>query len=157
DVGSTRKASTAPATRTKPMTARAVDRPRVAADVSATSDASAATTAAPIEPAEPPPSKVSKQDSVEVATVALSKVVTALFDSLTGDAPTVPVQTPAVWTLAAAARRELPAASTSLVRPADPVANSLTAGTTPAAVTAPKVVAIEQTAPLAFLQQLPVV
>src|SRR5438445_1466569 len=72
DVGSTRKASTAPATRTKPTTVRTVDRPPVKADVSAPSDASAATTAAPIEPAEPPPSKVSKQDSVAVATVALS-------------------------------------------------------------------------------------
>src|SRR5207245_143944 len=50
DVGSTRKASTAPATRTKPTTVRAVDRPPVTADVSATSDASAATPAAAAAP-----------------------------------------------------------------------------------------------------------
>jgi ABC-2 type transport system ATP-binding protein len=146
DVRSTSKASTAQATRTKPTTVRTVDRPPATADVSALS-----------EPAEPPQPKVSKQDPAEVATVALSKAVSALFDSFTGDAPTAPVQSPAVWTLAAATRRELSAASTSLDRPADPVTNSLTAATTPAAVEAPKVFAIEQTAPLEFLQRLPVV
>jgi ABC-2 type transport system ATP-binding protein len=142
-VGSTRTASSASATRTEPTTSAP--------------DASATTASAPSEPAEPPQPKVPKPDPVAVATVALSKSVSTLFDSFTGDAPTVPVESPAAWTLAAAARRELSAASTSLDQPADPVTNSLTADATPAAAETPKVVAIEQTAPLAFLQQLPVV
>jgi ABC-2 type transport system ATP-binding protein len=150
DVGHPRKkgskasrpsASSASASRTEPTTS--------APAVSAT------TASEPSEPAEPAQPKVPKPDPV--ATVALSKAVSTLFDSFTGDAPTVPVQSPAAWTLAAAARRELSAASTSLDQPADPVTNSLIADTTPAAAQAPKVVAIEQTAPLAFLQQLPVV
>jgi len=151
DVASTIRASSVPARRTKPTTVQ-TDETSSAPDVSVT------TASAQTQPAEPPPSKVSTpQDPVAVATVALSKAVSALFDSFTGDAPTVPVQSPSAWTLAAAARRELTAASTSLDQPADPVTNSLTADANPGAAETPKVVAIEQTAPLAFLQRLPVV
>ena len=61
-----------------------------------------------------------------------------------------------MWTLAAAARREFSATTPSLDQPVNPSTNSLTVGDTLAAIEGPTV-AIEQTPPLAWLQQLPVV
>ena len=108
--------------------------------------------AEPIEPAIPKP-----QNSVEVATVAISRAVSTLLDPFAGDAPTAPIVSPAMWTLAAAARRELTAATTTVDQPADLATNSLVTETPLAAIEKPKVVAIEQIAPLAFLQQLPII
>jgi ABC-2 type transport system ATP-binding protein len=97
-----------------------------------------------VEPLQREPAP--KQDALEVASVALAKTVSAFLNPFAGDAPTVPapIASPVVWTMAAAARRELTAPATDTV---------------PAAITtteAPAVVAVEQTAPLAWLQQVPI-
>lgn len=114
-----------------------------------------ATARAVTEPQQPTATTpaATSQDPVELATVAISKAVSALFSPLADDAPATPAESAAMWTLAAAARRELTAAPDSQPA-ADPVTNSLT---TPAAGAEPAFVAIPQTAPLEWLQQLPVV
>ncbi len=152
-------ASVAVSAKPTPKVASA-DRPRPVTDVSQAPDADAPAVtiamvsppAEPIEPAIPKP-----QNSVEVATVAISRAVSTLLDPFAGDAPTAPIASPAMWTLAAAARRELTAATTTVDQPADLATNSLVTETPLAAIEKPKVVAIEQIAPLAFLQQLPII
>ena len=111
-----------------------------------------ATEQRPAAPTDPAP-----RDPVEVVTTALSTVVSALVNPAATDVPTAPIDSPAIWALAAAARREFAAATPSLAPAVDPVTNSLTTGATLAAIAQAPVVAIEQTPPLAFLQQLPVV
>ena len=95
-------------------------------------------------------------EAVEVVTTALTGVVSALVDPLAGDGPTAPVESAAMWTLAAASRREFSAPTPSLDRPINLSTNSLTTGATLAAAVGPTV-AIEQTPPLVWLQQLPFV
>lgn len=119
-------------------------KPKRATDAAATAPVSKQTATVDIadEPKAP-------QDPTELATAEVSKP---------DDAPAVPIEAPAMWTLAAAARREsLTASSTSLDRTADPATNSLTTESTPAAAVTTPVVAIPQTPPLAFLQHLPVI
>jgi ABC-2 type transport system ATP-binding protein len=96
------------------------------------------------------------QEPIEVVTTALTDLVSALFNPLAGDGPTAPVELAAMWTLAAAAQREFSATTPSVDQPVNPSTNSLIIGDTLAAVAGP-IVAIEQTPPLASLQQLPVV
>ena len=81
----------------------------------------------------------------------------ALFNPFAGDAPTAPIESPVMWTLAAAARRESLTSAPSLDQPTDAVPNSLSTVATPAATVEAPVVAIAQTPPLAWLQQLPIV
>ena len=120
-------------------------------------DAPAITITTVSQPAEPEVSTAPKpQKPAEVATVALSHAVSALLDPFADDAPTAPIASPVLWTMAAAARRELSAATTSVDQAADPATNSLVTQMPLAAIEEPKVVAIEQIAPLAFLQQLPI-
>ena len=83
------------------------------------------------------PTVTESQDQADVVTTALSTAERALFDPLADGAPTSPVESPAMLTLAAAARREAFAPR--------------------AAVELPAVIAIDQTPPLAWLQQLPVI
>jgi ABC-2 type transport system ATP-binding protein len=97
------------------------------------------------------------QNAIELVTTALSSAVVTVLNPSAGDAPPGPVESPAMWALAAAARREFTEATPRLEQAANPVTNSLTTGATLAATQAPAVVAVEQTAPLAFLQQLPVI
>lgn len=89
--------------------------------------------------------------------------------SADGDAPAEPPDSPATWAVLAAARRESFVESPALTSVADAVTTGQDAGTSeaaetaddaplPAATTHPaKVVAIAQTAPLEFLQRLPIV
>lgn len=147
------------AKRAKPVSVEASDKHSVitddtrapAADVSAVR-LSAVKTPEPQQvsiPAKP-------QDPIETASVALSSMVSALFDFSSGDAPTAPIASPVMWTLAAASRRELSAATPDAKQVASPVTNSLTTEAPLVAADAPAVVAIPQTAPLAWLQQIPV-
>ena len=96
-----------------------------------------------------------RQEPVEVVTTALSGAASAFFNPFADDAP-APVESAAMWTLAAAARREFSAKPPSLDQPVNHSTHSLTTGDTLAATGGP-VVAIEQTPPLGWLQQLPVV
>ena len=93
---------------------------------------------------------------VDVVTTAVSSAVNALFNPFAGGAPTAPMGSPVLWTLAAARRDSLSSAP-SLHQPTDPATNSLPTGATSAATVEPTVVAITQTPPLAWLQRLPVV
>ena len=85
-------------------------------------------------------------DPVAVVTTALSSAAGVRLNPFAGDAPTAPIESPVMWALAAAARRESLTSAPSLDRPADPEAT-----------VEPPVVAIAQTPPLAWLQQVPVV
>lgn len=112
--------------------------PTAEAMVSSVAD-TAAVTVEPVAEQQPTVSSA-PQETEQVVTTALSRVVSALFDPLAGDAPTGPVESPATWVLAAAARREFVDATQSLEQAANPAT----------------VVAVEQHPPLAFLQRLPV-
>ncbi|MGV0794192.1 S15 peptidase family protein [Mycolicibacterium sp. XJ1819] len=107
------------------------------------------TTTQPLRTVEPPEDAPPPEPTE--AAVVLTKAVSALLDPFAGDAPATPMASPAMWTMAAAARRELLAPAPNLDQPADPVTTSLTT-----LAEEPAVVAIEQTAPLAWLQQLPI-
>ncbi|MGX9789674.1 CocE/NonD family hydrolase [Mycobacterium sp. MMS18-G62] len=134
------------------------DQPDVVSDTEPTALAVTPTTStANVEVQQPAvTATTAPPDPVEVVTTAVSTVVNAFFNPFAGNAPTAPVESPLTWTMLAAARRESFATAPSLNKAASPVTNSLT---TDAAVptAAPAVVAIEQTPPLAFLQQLPVI
>lgn len=80
----------------------------------------------------------SATETPEVATQAISTVVSTLPSPSTGDEPASPMESAAMWTIAAAARRE------SFAAP-------------PAANATPAVVAIEQTPPLEWLQHVPII
>ncbi len=104
------------------------------------------------------------QDSANSMVVAISSLVTLLVSPFAGNAPAAPGELPAMWTLLAAARRETFGTSPTLSAVGDTATNALTtdaggAATLAASVAAaqPAVLAIEQTPPLAWLQQLPVV
>ena len=87
--------------------------------------------------AEPETTTVTKKQPNDAVNVAVSSLATALVSPFAGkdDEPTAPVDSPAIWTLAAAARREF------LV----------------AADEEPQVVAIPQTSLLTPLQYLPII
>lgn len=114
-------------------------------------------TVAVVEPVEPTQLKdaAPRPDPVETATVAVSQVVDALFGS-TGDDMPSPMGSAAMWTMAAAARRELADPSPDAEQPTAQVTTGLT-DTALAAVTAPQVIAIPQTPPLEFLQRIPLI
>lgn len=135
------------------------EQPHVVADTEPTASVTVAPTVQTktVEVQQPVvPTATVPQDPVEVATTAISTVVNVFLNPFAGNAPTAPVESPLTWTMLAAARRESFATAPSLNKAASVVTNSLT---TDAVVTpgTPTVVAIEQTAPLAFLQQLPVI
>jgi ABC-2 type transport system ATP-binding protein len=111
----------------------------------------------PVEIQQPvAPVATKPENPVEVVTTAISTVISAVLNPSAGNAPTAPVEAPLTWTMLAAARRESFATAPSLNKTASVVTNSLTAdAAVPTA--APAVVAIEQTAPLAFLQQIPII
>ena len=143
----TTRGSAAVVVRAKPVPQVATtDDPQAVTAVSqaAVADAPAVTIATVSAPSEPSESAIRKPQSPVEA-------VSTLLDPLAGDAPTAPLAAPAMWTMAAAARREL-SQTTSVDQTAGPVANSLTLSV----AQEPKVVAIEQTAPLEFLQHVPV-
>ena len=103
-------------------------------------------------------------DSAESMVVAISSLVTSLVSPFVGNAPAAPGELPAMWTLMAAARRETFGTSPTLSAVGDPATNGLTTDAGDAATLAtsvaaaqPAVLAIEQTPPLAWLQQLPLV
>ncbi len=104
------------------------------------------------------------QDSANSMVVAMSSLLTSLVSPVVGNAPAAPGELPAMWTLMAAARRETFGTSPTLSAVGDPATNGLTTDAGGAATKAtsvaaaqPAVLAIEQTPPLAWLQQLPVV
>ena len=154
-----------------------VDEPDVVADASPTPSAPAPSViplaAAVSRPAEGPQPAVSTapapQDSVEVVTAAISDVVNAFVNPFAGDAPAAPVESPLAWVLTAVARRESFGQTPAVDAVANPVTNGLITGAVvlaepdgnPSAALAasvqPAVVAIEQTPPLAWLQQVPVI
>ena len=121
-----------------------------------TADAPAGSVTIDVPQPEVPPSK-QPQDAVEVVTTALKSAVGPLFNPFAGDGPTAPFESPVMWTLAAAARREFVNSAPSLGQPTDAVPNSLSTVATPAAAVEAPVVAIAQTPPLAWLKQLPIV
>ncbi|MEO3761227.1 CocE/NonD family hydrolase [Mycobacterium sp. B14F4] len=140
-----------------------VEKPNGAAEVSTAPDVNAPVVTItavtpwvePPQPESPPP-----PDPVETATVALAQVVDALFGSTGEDTPS-PMESAAMWTMAAAARREL---ADSTPEPDQPAAHADTALTHAAAgevaageVATPQVIAIPQTPPLEFLQRIPVI
>ncbi len=131
-------------------------------DVSPTPTPTAEVAAVPVsavtevEPRQQVSTPTKPQDPVEIATVALSRAVSGLLNPTTDDTPTAPLESAAMFTLAAASRREL-TAPPDVDQAADPVTTSLTTDDSLAAADEPAVVAIEQTAPLAWLQQVPVI
>jgi ABC-2 type transport system ATP-binding protein len=92
------------------------DNPAAVTDVAQpVADAPAITITTVSQPAAPEVSTAPKpQNPVEVASVALSQAVSALLDPFAGDAPTAPIASPVMWTMAAAARREMSSATTSV-------------------------------------------
>ena len=99
---------------------------------------------------------VAKPDPIEQASVALAKTVSSFLNPFAGGGPSTPppIASPVLWTMAAASRREIGSQTTELAPPADEVANSLTVDS--AAADTPTVVAIEQKAPLEWLQHIPI-
>jgi ABC-2 type transport system ATP-binding protein len=132
-----------------------VTKPAVKADIAGApekSEAAVDTSPSPtIETAAvttPTPATVTKpQDPIHLVTVAVAKAFDELLHPTADGAPTSPVQAPAMWTLAAAARRESLTPSVGLAKTADVASPSISE----------PVVAIPQTPPLAFLQHLPVI
>src|SRR6478609_4276545 len=115
--------------------------------------------------AEPETTTVAKKQPNDAVSVAVSSLVTALVSPFAGrdDEPTAPADSPAVWTLAAAARREFLGSTPALDKEADPSTNGLVTANvaTMAAMLAddeePQVVAIPQGSLLTPLQYLPVI
>ncbi|SEH73110.1 ABC-2 type transport system ATP-binding protein [Mycolicibacterium rutilum] len=138
-------------TETEPKTT-VVDAPRAVADVASApaDDAPVVTISAVTAPVEQPRPKDPPPDPVEVATVAVSQAVNALFGSTGEDTPS-PMESAAAWTMAAAARRELADPTTESDEPATRTTTALTDAATP------QVIAIPQTPPLEFLQHIPVI
>lgn len=130
--------------------AAVADPPRELTEVSTppAQDAPVVTIAA-VDPAPEPPAK-QPPDPVESATVAVVEAVNALFGSTGEDTPS-PMESAAMWTMAAAARRELADPAPESDQPAAPI------NTTLADAAAAQVIAIPQTPPLEFLQHLPVI
>jgi ABC-2 type transport system ATP-binding protein len=113
--------------------------------------------------AEPETTALTKKQPNDAVSVTVSSLVTALVSPFAGkdDDPTAPVDSPAIWTLAAAARREF-LGSVPALDEADRATNGLVADhVTLAAVVAadeaPQVVAIPQTSLLTPLQHLPII
>ena len=107
---------------------------------------------------------VAPQDSVDSTVVTTSHLLTSFVSPFVGNAPAAPGGLPAMWTLLAAARRETFGTSPTLGAVGDPATNGLTTDAGGVATLAksvaaaqPPVLAIEQTPPLAWLQQLPLV
>ena len=133
-----------------------------AVEPSASTTAVAVTRAAVVEPET---TAVTKKQPNDAVSVAVSSLVTALVSPFAGkdDEPTAPIDSPAIWTLAAAARREFLGSVPALDKEADPATNGLVADNvaTLAAVVAadeePQVVAIPQRSLLTPLQYLPVI
>ena len=113
---------------------------------------------------EPAAATVAEPDPGDPVTVAISSVVSALYNPYADTAPTAPVDSPAEWALLAAARRDFGTArildtgvgqvtTNSLVTadadPFDPVAEL--------AQSAATVVAIDQPPLLGWVQQVPIV
>ena len=109
--------------------------PLAAADV----PEAAETARAEPQPA-PQPASAAADNVIEMA----SPVAPDALAESPAEVPTEPAAAPAVWTLAAAARRELTGDSFSVAQAADADPDS------------PSVMAIEQVAPLAFIQRVPV-
>ncbi len=99
----------------------------------------------------PTPQPAPEPDAVNPIATAVSGIVNALASPFAGDAPSTPTDSPAMWTVLAAARRETSGAVPSLAQAADPVTTSQTTDAVPTDVRA-----IPQTAPLEFLQHIPV-
>jgi len=114
-----------------------VDEPPAAVAPTETPTPTTTTTTVSSPPAQPDEPAVT-ETPVEAATIELDKQTSGSGD----ERPPSPIETAAVWTLAAAARREL--AATDDVEP------------TAQQVTTSEVVAIPQIPPLEFLQHLPV-
>jgi ABC-2 type transport system ATP-binding protein len=161
------RTTTSSASADKPSTSRTeesdADEAATATAVPATSTTDVAVTQGVVT--EPETAPVTKTQPNDAVSVAVSSLVTALVSPFAGegDEPTAPVDSPAVWTLAAAARREFLGSVPALDTEADPAPNGLVADNvaTMAAVVAadeqPKVVAIPQTSLLTPLQYLPII
>ena len=159
---STSKTSTSKTSTRKTEESDADDAPTAAVEPSSSTTAVAVTQAVV---AEPETTTVAKKQPNDAVSVAVSSLVTALVSPFAGkdDEPTAPVDSPAIWTLAAAARREFLGSAPALDKEADPSTNGLVTDnvTTMAAMLAddeePQVVAIPQGALLTPLQYLPVI
>lgn len=91
----------------------------------------------------PEPPFAGTEDVIALASADVSDPAPEVLAPAPSDVPATPTASPAMWTLAAAARREI-GGVTPVVANAD------------GAAATPDVVAIEQVAPLAFLQRLPI-
>ena len=158
----TSKTSTSKTSTRKTEESDADDAPTAAVEPSSSTTAVAVTQAVV---AEPETTTVAKKQPNDAVSVAVSSLVTALVSPFAGkdDEPTAPVDSPAIWTLAAAARREFLGSAPALDKEADPSTNGLVTDNvaTMAAMLAddeePQVVAIPQGALLTPLQYLPVI
>ncbi|MET4430081.1 CocE/NonD family hydrolase [Mycolicibacterium sp. 624] len=110
--------------------------------------------AAVLEPEPDAPATVPHKPADSMV-AAITSLVTSLISPFAGNAPTAPAQSPAMWTLLAAARRETFGTSPTLSAVGNPVTTALTT-TEPIAPAPSPVVAIPQVAPLAWLQQIPI-
>jgi ABC-2 type transport system ATP-binding protein len=102
---------------------------------------------------------VTKPDPGDSVTVAVSSVVSTLFNPYADTSPTAPADSPAEWTLLAAARRDFDTKPTLSDDVHSPVTTSLViADTEPSlAESAAAVVAIDQPPLLGWMQQIPVI
>src|SRR6476661_849798 len=158
----TSKTSTSKTSTRKTEESDADDAPTAAVEPSSSTTAVAVTQAVV---AEPETTTVAKKQPNDAVSVAVSSLVTALVSPFAGrdDEPTAPVDSPAIWTLAAAARREFLGSTPALDKEADPSTNGLVTANvaTMAAMLAddeePQVVAIAQGSLLTPLQYLPVI
>jgi len=122
--------------------------------VDAGPDASAVSTSAVTEDSvAPTTSPPAPQDLVDVVATAIAGLMSSIVDPFADSAPTAPVQSPAMWTLLAAARRETFGTVPSVDTAVNPVTNSLVSD----AVSTAPVVAAAPTPPLAWLKELPFV
>jgi ABC-2 type transport system ATP-binding protein len=113
---------------------------------------------------QPEASTVTAPDRGDVVTVAMSSLVSATFSPLSDSAPTAPADSPAMWTLLAAARRESFGTAPALDKLVSPVTNGLVAAEVDAAEPATAlaqpvgtVIAIDQPPLLGWMQEIPVI
>ncbi len=129
-----------------------VDDEQVVTSAATTASVTVAPAVQPVVSAEEPP-----QDPAEVVTTALTTVVSAVLDPFAGDAPTAPAESPLSWMMLAAARREFLGQAPTVNESANPVATDSVAALVASEVTPQPPVAVVQTPPLAWLQQVPVI
>ena len=135
-----------------------VDQPQVET-TAATTDTVTVTAEVPtvVVSTEELPPGVPEEEPAEVVTAALTTVVNTVLDPFAGDAPTAPAESPLSWMMLAAARREFLGQAPTVNESVSPVATDPAAALVADVVAAEPPLAAVHPAPLAFLQQIPVI